>query len=122
MLKELIKVKEVVRQLLTDEPATRDDDRLLLLKVWKRQNASIMRADYTFLHFAEAFRNKEFVFPESVRRQRAALQREFPELRGNNYRGQLAEGEVVREYYSPNYNEADAPEPIQGEIFGKEAE
>lgn len=94
---KLIKISEVVKKVLIKVPKTRDNDTLLILKVWAIQNPELRNTDgYTFRDFALGFLDGKYANPESVRRSRAKLQEELPELRGNNYQGRMLHQDDVK--------------------------
>jgi hypothetical protein len=78
-----LNVTDKVKSILLNHPKTRDCDELLLVKIWISENDSIR--DETFYYFATLFASGKLTSPESVRRTRAKLQQEFPELRGKLY-------------------------------------
>lgn len=80
--KRIIKIKDIVKQILIEEPRTRDDDRLLILKVWKAQNSNIM--NMSFVNFGSLFLQKKFSDTESIRRSRQKIQEDHPHLKGKN--------------------------------------
>ncbi len=85
MIKQFSKIKDTVKEILLNQPETRDDDFLLILKVWAEQNGELRNAEYPFIKFAADFLKKEYAHFESIRRMRAKLQEEHQELRGNLY-------------------------------------
>ena len=78
---ECRKVKKVVRQVLTEHPATRGDDNALYYKVCKEHAAQI-GVDLHTLHFSTVFLGNPLGFPkyESVVRFRRMEQRQNPDL------------------------------------------
>ena len=78
---ECRKVKKVVRQVLTEYPATRGDDNALYYKVCKEHAAQI-GVDLHALHFSTVFLGNPLGFPkyESVVRFRRMEQRQNPDL------------------------------------------
>ena len=80
MYEKIIKTKDAVKQTLIDHPKTRDDDRLLILKVWKLQYPNLV--DMSFRQFSELYLNKKFKDTESIRRSRQKIQEQHPALRG----------------------------------------
>ena len=85
MLTRIRSIKQTVEKILRQYPETRDNDRLLMLKVWAVQNPQLRLSDFTFWSFAKDFINAEYTDPESIRRARQKLQEEIPELRGRSY-------------------------------------
>lgn len=95
MIRKIKNIQDTVRMILRDVPETRDDDRLLILKVWAQQNPNLRDEKITFREFSFAFLRKSYVDPESIRRSRQLIQRKFPHLMGKNRIGrQEAEKEM----------------------------
>ena len=92
----LIIVKDLVKEILTAEPETRDNDNLLVLKVWKKQQPLLSEKDLSFWTFAIDFKNGKFASTESVRRVRQKMQEEHAELRGKKYALRHAEQTNVK--------------------------
>lgn len=77
----------IVKKVLINVPETRDNDELLMLKVWCIQKPDL-RDDksISFTQFGVMFKNKKLANTESIRRSRQKLQEEIPGLRGKNYK------------------------------------
>ena len=86
-IKQIKAVAPVVKQILSDYPATRDNDHLLCLKFWAKQNPKLRESDSSFWDFAEDFKNGKYKSIKSITRSRRILQAQHPELRGKNYKG-----------------------------------
>jgi len=97
MFREIKSVKDVVERLLFEQPATRDNDRLLMFKVWAEQNPSLRNPFYRLFKFADDFIKGRYYDPESIRRSRQKAQEKYPELRGEKYWERHKEEVVVRE-------------------------
>ena len=98
MIEKIKGMKPLVTQFLEDFPETRDNDNLLLLKVWSKQNPKLKDKGYTFGEFAVGLLLEEtYANFESVRRARQKVQEENEHLRGNNYRGRKDAAEEVRQ-------------------------
>lgn len=83
-----MKVKQIsttVKKVLENVPECRDNDFLLILKVWAIQNPKLRNKDLTFIEFSKGFLDGKYAHTESIRRSRAKLQEELPELRGESY-------------------------------------
>ena len=81
-MKHIMHTTKLVRELLENEPKTRNSDDLLYLKVCERTNASALNKPFWYVF---ANRNAMNVPPfESVRRARQKLQEHHPELRGTD--------------------------------------
>jgi hypothetical protein len=97
MLDKIISVKEAVYDLLTRYPRLRDNDRLLILNVWANQNPSISNAGYLFSDFVEGYKKGIYADTESIRRVRAKIQEQHPELRGEHYGMKKVLDEITRD-------------------------
>jgi len=93
---KLTKIAETVKSILIQHPETRDNDRLLTLKVWAIEEASLRDDSYSFKTFARRFLNNQFSDTESIRRSRQKLQEENTNLRGPGYR--TRQGKYQREF------------------------
>jgi hypothetical protein len=87
---------EVVKACLSQSPDTRDNDKLLFLKVWGYQNPSIRDSDFSFKMFATGFLEKQYAEPASISRTRQLLQAEHKELRGDKWYLRHNEAEYTR--------------------------
>lgn len=96
LIKKISRIKPVVKRILTNYPETRDNDKLLILKVWAEQNPELRNPSYRFLQFAGDFLENNYIDPESIRRSRQKLQEESPELRGKLYEERHKEGSKTR--------------------------
>jgi hypothetical protein len=82
----LLEIRATVKELLYKFPKTRDDDRLLILKVWAEQDPDLKHDSYSFRRFAYKYLDYKFADTESIRRSRQILQKEYPELQGEKYK------------------------------------
>lgn len=82
---EIKKIKVVVRKVLENVVECRDNDELLILKVWAIQNPEL-RKNMSFNSFAEGFLSGYYSHAGGIIRCRAKLQEENENLRGNNYK------------------------------------
>jgi len=80
-------IKEVVKNLLTNKPHLKEDDRKLIATIWYKELQSCGLDPYkcSAINFLDLFVAKKITHPESIRRCRAKLQELYPELRGVNY-------------------------------------
>lgn len=78
-----LQCNKTVRAILTLYPETRDNDNLLLLKVWETEDPELENKFYTY--FSNMFLSGKLSHFESVRRTRQKLQQEYPHLRGKRY-------------------------------------
>jgi hypothetical protein len=83
---KITKTVEAVRMILSEFPETRDNDRLLILKIWAAQEKQLRDEGYSFMRFAKKFLDGNFIDTETVRRCRQKLQEMQPGLRGKSYR------------------------------------
>lgn len=90
-------ISSTVKMLLQTFPDTRDDDNLLILKVWAEENPSIRTKGFSFVDFSKQLLAGNFSSTESIRRCRQKCQQEFPHLRGKIYKMRHAEQEKVKE-------------------------
>tara|TARA_R110000803_G_scaffold84748_1_gene150999 strand:+ start:451 stop:750 length:300 start_codon:yes stop_codon:yes gene_type:complete len=92
MIKEINRMKPLVKRLLKDNPNARDNDNLLLLMVWAEQDNTLRRGK-TFLDFSVGMIAGKYAKFESVSRARRKAQEEDETLRGEYYldRKELAE-------------------------------
>jgi len=82
-----MKAKDKVERLLTTHPHFRDSDNKLIAAYWfselKRKGMDIEKMSaMDLLHY---FAESKLTNTETIRRSRAKLQEEKPNLRGNNY-------------------------------------
>ncbi len=69
-----------VYPLLVAYPRTRDDDRLLIVKIWFQESKSDTKAD-----FFREFINGELSFPDTITRARRKIQETHRGLRGEKW-------------------------------------
>jgi len=85
MIEKVIRVKDVVIELLTKQPATRDNDRYLMQLIWLTENRFILSPSYSAMSFLRDLSDGRYSDPESIRRARQRIQEQHPELRGPAY-------------------------------------
>lgn len=90
-------VKEVVRSILRNEPKTRDDDTLLILKVWAKFEPQLRDPQYRFVAFSHLLLNGELPPPESIRRTRQKLQQHDKTLWGEKRKNRKDHSESIKE-------------------------
>lgn len=89
ILNEMNSIKVLVKSILQENQTTRDDDTLLLFKVWEAQGFKIPdEVASKIMSYA--------VKPESVRRLRQKIQEESSHLRGKNYSLRHEEADRMR--------------------------
>ena len=91
---DILKVKDLVFEILTNDPLTRDNDNLLICEVWKRQvdNLNFMN----FVKFENLFTQNKLHAPESITRCRRKHQEQNPHLRGQEYYKRHEQQEEVK--------------------------
>ena len=80
-------VKDKVKYFLETKPHLRDDDARLIASIWWQElrGRGINAHDISAFHLMEMFIANQLTHTESIRRERAKLQKEFPNLRGERY-------------------------------------
>lgn len=91
----IIKIKDTVHRILKEQSDTRDNDRLLLLKVWAEQVPEL-RGNMSFVDFSKIYLSGKLVDTESVRRSRQKIQEQNPELKGNFHHKRKQSEEEMR--------------------------
>ena len=95
MIKEIKRIKPLVEKLLQEFPLTRDNDNLLLLKVWAEQD-NTLRMNKLFSDFSVGMIAGKYMKFESISRARRKVQEENPELRGRYYKDRKELAEEIR--------------------------
>ncbi len=72
-------IHTMVYDILRHDKLARDDDRIVMLKVWR---AEVLIKGTNFF---EGFYSGIYSSPESIRRQRQKLQAKYPGLRGKKF-------------------------------------
>jgi hypothetical protein len=82
-----MKTKEIIKQMMLDKPHLKDNDNKLIAAYWFRElkHLNIDSKTITALDFLHKYANAELTNAETIRRMRAKLQEEHPELRGRAY-------------------------------------
>lgn len=93
---QLTDVKKSVEQILRKHPKARDDNKLLILKVWASQNDMLRSELFSFRDFADGFLAGKYGNIESITRASRMLQEKNPELRGANYNVRMKIGLQTR--------------------------
>jgi len=76
-------INKVLHQLNTDE-RTRDDDNLLIAKIWHNEYTNSQMPN-DVIEFLKMFATGNLTSPESIRRCRQKLQEEYQGLRGKSW-------------------------------------
>tara|TARA_R110000824_G_scaffold132636_3_gene295212 strand:+ start:1171 stop:1485 length:315 start_codon:yes stop_codon:yes gene_type:complete len=93
---------KIVRQLLMTKPLMRDNDNSLIANVWSQElkkKGFDIAAKPTIEFFIEFSKNK-LACAETIRRTRAKLQQERPDLRGKNYKIRQDHEKNVKDHLS----------------------
>ena len=101
-MRDILKVTDVVKTLLKENPRTRNSDDYLYAKVCERYNSDVLRLDFGFV----LANRKDLGLPcfESVRRSRQKLQELHPELAGTgSVKAARKVNEAVVSEYARNY-------------------
>lgn len=86
MINKIKSIQNLVRNILTEYPQTRDNDKLLVFKIWGIQNPKIRDNEYLLHDFAREFIfGNTFTDTETIRRTRQKLQENHSNLRGRSY-------------------------------------
>jgi hypothetical protein len=82
-----MKTKEIIKQMMLDKPDLKDNDNKLIATYWFKelQRKNIYPKTITALDFLRKYADAELTNAETIRRMRAKLQEEHPELRGRAY-------------------------------------
>ncbi len=75
-------IKSLVRETLTHDMESRDDDNILCFKIWEKQGST---PNMTYRSLQAKLISGKFASPESVGRIRRALQQRYISLRGKLY-------------------------------------
>ena len=82
------KISEVgltVKSILLADEKSRDDDNLLVLKVWGEANPNLRNPNFSFIEFSKGLLNNKYPNFDTITRARRKIQEEFPNTRGKNY-------------------------------------
>jgi len=103
---KLIKTSHIVKRILEKVPECRDNDSLLILKVWCIEEPELRtNKNFTFTDFGKRFLSGDFSNTESIRRTRCKIQEECPELRGEKYKARMEhQDDVVDELHLMKYD------------------
>lgn len=101
----IVKIRDAVEQILINNPECRDDDNLLILKVWAEQNPMLRDHSTSFVQFSHQFLAGKYASTESIGRCRRKLQEENEALRGRSWRERHDEQENVKQQIKDWHNE-----------------
>ena len=91
-----MKTKEKVRYWLTKYPELRDDDNRLCANIWSEEIKQIKDIPDKISSFLIAYAANKLTAAPSIKRARAKLQEEEPELRGKIYN--IRKGKIQDEW------------------------
>ena len=89
-----------VRQILIENPATRDDDMLLFGAFLAK--FMIVGVDETFYHVMQTAKTRDIPSYESITRARRKVQEQEPLLQGEKRKQRMEEEHRYHEYYGNN--------------------
>jgi len=81
-LTQYLKIKPTVLQVLIEYQEKRDDDMILITKIWDIQSSNSIE---TYQEFKNMLIAGKLAIPETIRRSRAKIQEDNISLRGKNY-------------------------------------
>lgn len=90
-------IAPLVKEILTNNVDSRNDDNVLILAVWREQDKSLTKFLFPFTSFASKLVNKKLADFNYVARVRRKLQEEFPHLRGDNWKIRQRHCAVIKE-------------------------
>jgi len=92
-----LNITSTVKMLLEKFPECRDNDNILIVKVWAEEKPEIKTKGYLLKDFTLSFKEDKFSSTETIRRTRQKLQEEFESLRGKNYNKRQKRQENIKE-------------------------
>jgi len=93
IIEEIKNIKELVTEILLANPHLRDNDYKLISTVWFHQLKTEQLDKMSGFDFLKIHSQGKLICSESIRRCRALLQKNNPELRGVNYKKRKDSGE-----------------------------
>tara|TARA_R110000822_G_scaffold66746_10_gene162847 strand:- start:797 stop:1105 length:309 start_codon:yes stop_codon:yes gene_type:complete len=90
------KVDDIVTRILTTHVETKDNDKLLILKVWADKNPSLRGEAFLFRTFALEFLKDGFPDPATITRSRRKLQQKHFYLRGHSWEARHNEADKTK--------------------------
>ena len=84
-MSQLLRIKNIqdtVKAILIDSKESRDNDRLLILKVWGIQAPALRNDDFSFIRFSRLYLSGQLADSESITRARRLIQADHPHLKG----------------------------------------
>lgn len=95
-VQKIKKVEPWVKRILEKIPETRDNDQLLILKVWAVENPALRNDSHSFKLFATQLLENKYTNSDTITRCRRKLQEKHPELRGEKWNDRHQEQERTR--------------------------
>lgn len=77
--------RDIIKQILIVYPETRDNDNLLLFKVWEIEYRKLYSIFTSVKNLRDMLVSNKLSHFETIRRNRQYLQAKYPELRGSRY-------------------------------------
>jgi hypothetical protein len=102
MFEKTLKTGLLVEKILRQHPEYRDDDYRLIAYVLYIHGGEKKLEQISALEFLQNFAAGKYPHPESIRRMRAKLQEQYPELRGNKYEKRKEESKKFRDEFKKN--------------------
>lgn len=96
MIHQIKQMQILVKSILVNNDKARDNDNLIILKVWAEQNPSL-RGATSFVDFSKDFVKGKYSSVESITRARRKIQELNPELRGFKYNSRQNNEAEVRQ-------------------------
>lgn len=91
-LSQYLKIKPTVSNVLLNQPETRDDDLLLILKIWEIQSLGTINK---YSEFKEMLLSGKLAIPATITRSRRKLQENNVQLRGKLYEKRKEQEKLV---------------------------
>ena len=85
MIKKIQNLKPAVLRILQDNPKARDNDRLLVIKVWEQEMISFNTMFLTSDQFAKAYELGKISSSETITRASRLIKEKHEDLRGKSY-------------------------------------
>jgi len=100
MITKIKPMQILVTQMLTDYPITRDDDNLLVVKIWYRylKSIGIDPESKSLMDFFRMVAGNQIPSSDIITRARRKVQEEHEELRGKNWEKRHNESKSVMNY------------------------
>jgi len=100
-IEKILKIMPTVAQVIKKDLEARDDDNILIVRVWEKQGA---KGDYSFDKIKEMLYLGKLATPESITRSRRKLQEKNVELRGKLYKERHEIEKLMRNQIKMNFD------------------